>query len=352
MIVGDANGPALSDLRPQRPSEPIIDDLEELLLRAPIGGPDPRIAYALATLSTYAYSDLWTVAGMASRLGLSENRCRKLEVEVDVLFVRSTAYLIQSADGRVVILVYRGTSPTSAVNWLGDIDIDPQKIEIDLDGDGNGDDVTVHRGFYRNVRGTGWHVVRALERAAAGQSVARDERDGEIVTGLQPMEALYIAGHSLGGAMASLAAILLHTIDAPEIARCIRGVYTYGAPMVGDARLAELCDEPELLGGKVFRYVYGNDVVPQLPPRASGKFRHFGREFRHEAGDGEWEEHRKPVGQLRSLLQLAELVPSFLARQVSVLRDLPFQASLADHLPAHYLDALAAPIGVRTEFGD
>lgn len=346
MIASDATGPSLGELRPERESAPIIVGLEELLLNAPADGPDACIAYALATLSTYAYSDLETLAGMATRLGLPNNRCRKLEVEVDALFVRSTAYLIQSADGRVVLLVYRGTSPTSAVNWLGDIDIDPQKIEIDLDGDGVGDDVTVHRGFYRNVRATGWEVVRGLRRAAAGQAVTGDES-----AELGPMEALYIAGHSLGGAMASLSAILLHTINAPEIAGRIRGVYTYGAPMVGDPRLAELCDAPELLGGKVFRYVYGNDVVPQLPPKASGKFRHFGREFRCKLGEGDWEESRKAVGQLHSLLQLAELVPSFLARQVSVLRDLPFQASLADHLPAHYLDALAAPIGVRTEFG-
>ena len=97
--------------------------------------------------------------------------------------------------------------------------------------------------------------------------------------------------------------------------------------------------------------VFNDDVVPQLPPKASGEFRHFGTELRYRTKSGAWSQSRRPVAQLSNLLGLTELIPSFLARQVTVLRGLPFHASLSDHLPAHYLDALT-PHGVRTEFGD
>ncbi|MBO9532627.1 MAG: lipase family protein [Solirubrobacteraceae bacterium] len=361
MLIGDARGPGYADLWPGQTAVPVIPDLADRLL-APQDGPDPHIAYALATLATYAYSDLWTVAAAGARLGLPHNFCRRLDVEVDVLFVRSQAYLLQSADGRVGVLVYRGTTPTSGINWLADLEIDREQVKIDLNADGTPDPFFVHRGFYRNVRATGWKVVAALDRAVRGQSVARGETiaagdgaavpPGEFATGLDSLEALYITGHSLGGAMASLAGVLLHSIRRPDLARTIRGIYTYGAPMVGSPELAATADLPTMLGGKVFRYVYGDDIVPPVPPRASGDFQHFGTELHCKSGATEWAE-RRPTKQRAFLLPSVPSVGiDFLARQVLGKHlPLPFKLSIVDHLPANYLDALGAAIGVETEFG-
>jgi hypothetical protein len=75
---------------------------------------------------------------------------------VDALFICSTSYLVQSADGRVVILAYRGTEPANGINWLTDADVHPDKIAIPFS---NGDrSYAVHEGFYRNVRATRYAV--------------------------------------------------------------------------------------------------------------------------------------------------------------------------------------------------
>jgi Lipase (class 3) len=301
--------------------------------------PDPCIAYALAALSAYAYSDERTVMEVAAQLGLVGYTSKTYQQFVDVMFIDSTAYLLRSADGRVAILVYRGTNLESLINWLVDLDVDPEKVEIEFH-----DQPTrfkIHRGFHRNLLATFDKIVAELE-GALGQHSAAADSDGKATPGHEPLEALYITGHSLGAAMAAMAALLLRT-DAKHqpIFDKLKAVYTYGQPMIGDHRLAKRCDEPNVLRHKLIRYVFGHDCAAQLPPRASGDFAHFGREFRHPSNetDGDWRESRN-TGQMRNLVELALLIPSFVARQFRRTRRLPFGASADDHLPWHYIATL------------
>ena len=127
----------MDDLRPIMPL-----DLEALSRSTPTWwtnssppgpGRDPVAAHALAVASGYAYSDGATIATMMARMGLPKSQWLGIEMTVDAMFIRSTAYLIQSADGRVVILAYRGTEPTNLVSWLTDADVYPDKITIDFD---------------------------------------------------------------------------------------------------------------------------------------------------------------------------------------------------------------------------
>lgn len=64
---------------------------------------------------------------------------------------------------------------------------------------------------------------------------------------------VYITGHSLGGALATLATWYTNGND---LAAC----YTFGAPRVGDDRLAERFRTP------IYRLVNGIDPVPMVPP--------------------------------------------------------------------------------------
>lgn len=64
---------------------------------------------------------------------------------------------------------------------------------------------------------------------------------------------IVLCGHSLGGALANLAAI-----DRPESL-----LVTFGAPRVGDSRFADL-----LAAVAVRRYVNCCDIVPRVPPRS------------------------------------------------------------------------------------
>jgi hypothetical protein len=207
----------------------------------------------------------------------------------------------------------------------------------------------VHAGFYRNVRSTRPEVLNALRAAIAGESVAPGA--DRPTHGL---EALYITGHSLGGASAAMLAAMLVT-DATryqEIVARLRAVYTIGAPMVGSPEFASACDSDPILGARVVRYVYASDIVPQLPPAESGPFEHYGREFRYTpAGpDGTWKPS-SPSKQLSSLTELLTTPLSVVAGALKITRHVPFHASLNDHLPQYYVDALT-PNDRRSEFGD
>jgi triacylglycerol lipase len=73
---------------------------------------------------------------------------------------------------------------------------------------------------------------------------------------------LWLTGHSLGGALAMLAANELFS-RAERGAAPIAGVYTFGQPRVGNAGFRDAYDT--LLKGRTFRIVHGDDVVPRIP---------------------------------------------------------------------------------------
>lgn len=350
MLITKSRAPSFEQLRPLKPlttpTFPVYPQLADRLV-ASESHPDSTLAHVLATCAGYSYSEADTVAMIMARMGLEGNQCLKIHQSVDPMFISSTAFLIQSDDGRSVILCYRGTEPVNLINWLTDIDVNPEKVKIAFpDAPGAFD---VHAGFYRNVRATRHEVVSALERALKGESVLAD---GASMP--NALEALYITGHSLGGAMAALMAVMLMTEPAyTPIAERLKAAYTFGQPMIGTPALAEACEDHPFLGHNVLRYLYGADVVPQVPPTASGAFAHFGLEYQYERkGDGgQWKHNREPTKQLSNLLELVSLPISFLARQLRVSRNLPFRASIYDHLPHHYIAALTPP-DVRSEFGD
>ncbi|CAI2172150.1 11295_t:CDS:2 [Funneliformis geosporum] len=73
---------------------------------------------------------------------------------------------------------------------------------------------------------------------------------------------LYIAGHSLGGGLATvfLAKLLQHNSPLLDI---FSGIYTYGQPNIGDIDFAKIFG-PEI-GKKMFHHAYNNDAVPRVP---------------------------------------------------------------------------------------
>ena len=129
----------------------------------------------------------------------------------------------------------------------------------------------------------------------------------------------------------------------------LRAVYTFGSPMIGSPDYAKACNKNAFLHRKLIRYVYANDIVPQLPPKESGPFAHFGTEYQY--GPSGWHHNEHPREQLRNLVEILTTPLSFLAKQIKLTREIRFHASVNDHLPQYYIDALR-PVGVRSEFGD
>ncbi|GAA1799155.1 hypothetical protein GCM10009835_16770 [Planosporangium flavigriseum] len=338
--------PSFSDLRTMKPATspgfPVYPDLGQTLLSR-TRHPDEILAHALATCSGYAYSDADTLGVMMTRLGLEQSHCRMIARYVDAMLIRSTAFLIQSSDGRVVILCYRGTEPLNLISWMATVDVNPEKVRLSVAGSTGS--FEVHAGFYRNVRVIDNEVTAALQRALNGQSVLETAEPMPY-----SLEALYMTGHSLGGAMAALAAVGLlsdHVFD--PIAEKLRAVYTFGQPMIGSPEFARACAEDEFLSRSVIRYRYQNDIVPAFPPTASGAFAHFGQEYRYQ--NGNWRHSSHPTTQISNLAEIAAAPLALLSSPLRLLRKIPFAYSWQDHLPTHYVSALT-PRRVPSEFGD
>ena len=79
---------------------------------------------------------------------------------------------------------------------------------------------------------------------------------------------IWLTGHSLGGALATLAVDRL--LDGWQI----NGLYTFGSPRVGDKKFRKHFDSQ--FRHRTYRFVNDEDIVPRVPPRNIGYY-HIGR---------------------------------------------------------------------------
>ncbi|MGK3961153.1 hypothetical protein WMF38_49880 [Sorangium sp. So ce118] len=300
--------------------------------------PDAEATLILSVASAWMYSDPDTLEKAMNVYG--EWDYARVDVQNNAIFVASDVCFIQSRCRRLLILCVKGTEPGNIFNWLTNASVASQRFSA-LG--------RVHGGFARNVD-VMWSVIdRYLAAALRGENV-RDVLSGVEITpspgagtgpdaGTAPgkLEALYITGHSLGAAMAVLVAARLFTDGRyGDLRQLLRGVYTFGQPMVGDAAFAARAGE--LLGDRLFRFVYANDIVPRLPPLSTGRFVHFGRAYR-SAGEG-WTYESKVAGQTRTfLVSTAVGVFAWVKQQLPIIRWLPLPFSWGDHSPANYVEA-------------
>lgn len=317
---------------------PVYPDLAGRLLAAHLpstNGRDGIVAHVLATCAGYAYADTATMSSIMTRLGLEGGACVRISQTVDAMYIHSTAYLLQSRCGRVAILCYRGTEPATLGNWIADIDVGAEAMRL------WDQPVRVHAGFHRNLRATRWVLLEELRLAVQGRSLLDPTQPTD-----HALKALYVTGHSFGGALAALFALSVAANPAEsDIARCLRATYTYGQPLtVGGPLPAQAAGAAR----RLWRHVMPHDPMPVLPPAAWGGLVHFGHEYRwQDTGDGAgtWESSSEPVAQAATLMSVGgPLMPSipWPNRQ---------RYDLAKHRPHCYIDALR-PDGVLTEYGE
>jgi len=267
------------------------------------------VALDLARLSAQAYQ-----AAPEFASGLTEQADKAWVFDPQTDFVTDdrigTQAFVVAADG-TGLLVFRG-SEQQLNDWLVNFSTSRS------DGPGG----FVHRGF-RDALDAVWTRIRARLKAHA----VRD---------------LWITGHSLGGALAVLAAARCVLGDLstgegrPESGLTVRGVYTYGQPRVGDWQFAAAYEDA--LGLKTFRFVNRDDVVPRVPLASTG-FRHVGRRFYfdHRGVLEERDRAADLVGpRIKAALQKCEDALS----QVGDSKDVKLFSLIADHDIAKYIALL------------
>ena len=124
----------------------------------------------------------------------------------------------------------------------------------------------IHRGFYWAYASV--DVKQALAERIK-KCISRTDPNDPNSKPLQKKRALFFAGHSLGGAVAHVAALdLFQHYKVP-----VRGVYSYGAPRAFGQKSGAHYDDK--LGAVTHRWVNKNDLVTGLP--GPGFHRHVGR---------------------------------------------------------------------------
>ncbi len=222
--------------------------------RADARAHDPLNAYLLSLASTWVYPFI-----VADCTGCEESdipslfraRVRHWGLGESVRLISRSAFGRFDTQTAVVaghglaLVIFRGSEhpvkvASRFVNALRDWLVTDADIAVETVTD-LGPEVDVHRGFFRAFKAVADDIERALQ--------------GPLADGC----ALWITGHSMGGALATLAVPWL-------CARGLRvgGAYTFGAPMVGGIRLTNLFRSLPVEG--FHRYVLEGDPVPGLPP--------------------------------------------------------------------------------------
>ena len=104
---------------------------------------------------------------------------------------------------------------------------------------------------------------------------AQPQVDRAIQLSRQSGNPLFITGHSLGAALAALAAVRAANAERPP-----RAVYTFGMPRVGGLQFGASYGA---LARVTYRLVHGIDLVARVPPSSSG-FHHVGHLLQCAAG--------------------------------------------------------------------
>ena len=199
---------------------------------------DARNARILARAASLAYRDEPAgAAGFKSELGL----------DAKLVSVNNTqTYIAQ--DDKDIVVAFRGSQAPTSIDglkdWLltnaNDFLIIPEgRAGTDFAAAGVG--ARFHKGFVTAL-GDVWDGLFPLVDAAMQQK----ERP------------LWVTGHSLGGALALVGAWRFQRQMAP-----VHQVYTFGAPMVGNADVATAFEQA--FPNKIFRFVDPSDLVSKLP---------------------------------------------------------------------------------------
>ena len=192
-----------------------MSDQTSLLTRS---GLDLDVAVLLAEASNMAYKPAIAIRAWAAMKGFG-TACTP--------FDHDNIQGFWCATGEVALFSFRGTS--NPAQWIRDLRL----IPVDYSWG------RVHAGFKGGLEIAGPQLAAFAEAAQKAQHV-------------------WVTGHSLGGALAVMAAAHLKQQGITP------SVYTYGQPRVGLAGFADRFAQE--LPDRLIRFVNQSDIVPRVPP--------------------------------------------------------------------------------------
>ena len=131
-------------------------------------------------------------------------------------------------DAKVVLVSFRGTE--SVGDWLSNLNLLSEERSYGK----------LHRGFLN-----AFQIAQPILSGFLQVAGAKEKK-------------VWLTGHSLGGALAMVAAAEL--LDSLATS----GIYTYGQPKTGNSAVRQFFRQK--FAGKFHRFVNDDDVVPQVPP--------------------------------------------------------------------------------------
>jgi triacylglycerol lipase len=231
--------------------------------------------------------------------------------------IDTQCFLAQSKSA--VVLVFRGTEPDNLDDWLTDFTALPARFTP-----GTLDGLHAHAGFFHALHVVWPALVEGLKQLQVGGRT------------------LWVTGHSLGAALATLAAArLASAFDWP-----INGVYTFGSPRACFVDLAGGYNPK--LGQRTFRFVNDADVVTRVPTRKMG-YSHVGQFLYLDArGQFSTDLHHWNALLSRIEVELSEFGELLTGRRRGLRSILRAAAprQIADHAMAEYISKIAAKLDV------
>jgi hypothetical protein len=227
---------------------------------------EPVNAWWLAEAALLAYAGPEFAREAFAKAGL------KLEGDQPFHGASTECYVAHGDD--FVIVAFRGTqvfkpgahgNVEALLAALRDVITDAKFCLKDVDGGG-----CVHSGFQKALDEVWNPLVARLQQ----------------LTKERPQRTVWFTGHSLGAALATLAAARYPAA---------RGLYTFGSPRVGNAAFAKRLKVP------AYRFVNNNDVVTRVPPFGLHEDRKTRDTYEHVGIEKYIDIHGR-IGQAKSLL--------------------------------------------------
>jgi hypothetical protein len=142
-------------------------------------------------------------------------------------------------------VTFAGSDPAKPEDWVTDFEARPSPDDL-------------HSGFKKATE-TVWPAIQTA-----------------LTNRAEPTQPVFFAGHSLGGALAILAAFLAASREPLKRDPGKIVVYTFGSPRNGGETF--FGDYTPRLGDATFRFIHGTDIVPTVPfTLLQATYRHVGQ---------------------------------------------------------------------------